>query len=91
MISPLSDCLSVRACVSPLTDLPAFLCVQPKPHQLSIKTFSSPTQCTHCSSLMVGLSRQGYACEGSYAHHTHIQIHTHIIHTNMYNGVLLPL
>uniref|UniRef100_A0A3Q2Z650 non-specific serine/threonine protein kinase n=1 Tax=Hippocampus comes TaxID=109280 RepID=A0A3Q2Z650_HIPCM len=32
-------------------------------HQLSIKTFSSPTQCTHCTSLMVGLMRQGYACE----------------------------
>ncbi|XP_072558987.1 serine/threonine-protein kinase MRCK beta-like isoform X3 [Paramormyrops kingsleyae] len=32
-------------------------------HQLSIKTFSSPTQCSHCSSLMVGLIRQGYACE----------------------------
>uniref|UniRef100_A0A673AAE6 non-specific serine/threonine protein kinase n=1 Tax=Sphaeramia orbicularis TaxID=375764 RepID=A0A673AAE6_9TELE len=36
---------------------------QPKAHQLSIKTFSSPTQCTHCTSLMVGLIRQGYACE----------------------------
>uniref|UniRef100_A0A667ZGB1 non-specific serine/threonine protein kinase n=1 Tax=Myripristis murdjan TaxID=586833 RepID=A0A667ZGB1_9TELE len=35
----------------------------PKAHQLSIKTFSSPTQCTHCTSLMVGLIRQGYACE----------------------------
>uniref|UniRef100_G3PKI0 CDC42 binding protein kinase beta (DMPK-like) n=1 Tax=Gasterosteus aculeatus aculeatus TaxID=481459 RepID=G3PKI0_GASAC len=35
----------------------------PKAHQLSIKTFSSPTQCTHCTSLMVGLLRQGYACE----------------------------
>uniref|UniRef100_A0A8C2D6I5 non-specific serine/threonine protein kinase n=1 Tax=Cyprinus carpio TaxID=7962 RepID=A0A8C2D6I5_CYPCA len=32
-------------------------------HQLSIKTFSSPTQCTHCTSLMVGQVRQGYACE----------------------------
>ncbi|KAJ8290356.1 hypothetical protein GJAV_G00011820 [Gymnothorax javanicus] len=36
---------------------------QPKAHQLSIKTFSSPTQCAHCTSLMVGLIRQGYACE----------------------------
>uniref|UniRef100_A0A4W5PFR4 CDC42 binding protein kinase beta n=1 Tax=Hucho hucho TaxID=62062 RepID=A0A4W5PFR4_9TELE len=34
-----------------------------RPHQLSIKTFSSPTQCTHCTSLMVGLIRQGYFCE----------------------------
>ncbi|KAG9344876.1 hypothetical protein JZ751_010567 [Albula glossodonta] len=37
--------------------------LQPKAHQLSVKTFSSPTQCSHCSSLMVGLLRQGYACE----------------------------
>ncbi|XP_038824433.1 serine/threonine-protein kinase MRCK beta-like isoform X6 [Salvelinus fontinalis] len=36
---------------------------KPKAHQLSIKTFSSPHQCTHCTSLMVGLIRQGYACE----------------------------
>ncbi|KAM4633138.1 serine/threonine-protein kinase MRCK beta isoform 2-T2 [Polymixia lowei] len=36
---------------------------KPKAHQLSIKTFSSPTQCSHCTSLMVGLIRQGYACE----------------------------
>uniref|UniRef100_A0A672PJR3 non-specific serine/threonine protein kinase n=1 Tax=Sinocyclocheilus grahami TaxID=75366 RepID=A0A672PJR3_SINGR len=39
------------------------LCQQPKAHQLSIKTFSSPTQCTHCTSLLVGQIRQGYACE----------------------------
>uniref|UniRef100_A0A671QVD5 non-specific serine/threonine protein kinase n=1 Tax=Sinocyclocheilus anshuiensis TaxID=1608454 RepID=A0A671QVD5_9TELE len=37
--------------------------LSPKAHQLSIKTFSSPTQCTHCTSLMVGQIRQGYACE----------------------------
>ncbi|KAM9294173.1 serine/threonine-protein kinase MRCK beta [Gastrophryne carolinensis] len=36
---------------------------QPKAHQLAVKTFSSPTQCSHCTSLMVGLVRQGYACE----------------------------
>uniref|UniRef100_A0A8C7EQJ2 Serine/threonine-protein kinase MRCK beta n=1 Tax=Neovison vison TaxID=452646 RepID=A0A8C7EQJ2_NEOVI len=35
----------------------------PKAHQFSIKSFSSPTQCSHCTSLMVGLIRQGYACE----------------------------
>uniref|UniRef100_A0A8D2KU59 Serine/threonine-protein kinase MRCK beta n=1 Tax=Varanus komodoensis TaxID=61221 RepID=A0A8D2KU59_VARKO len=35
----------------------------PKAHQLSIKSFSNPTQCSHCTSLMVGLIRQGYACE----------------------------
>uniref|UniRef100_A0A8C0CY48 non-specific serine/threonine protein kinase n=1 Tax=Balaenoptera musculus TaxID=9771 RepID=A0A8C0CY48_BALMU len=36
---------------------------RPKAHQFSIKSFSSPTQCSHCTSLMVGLIRQGYACE----------------------------
>ncbi|XP_032995135.1 serine/threonine-protein kinase MRCK beta isoform X6 [Lacerta agilis] len=36
---------------------------EPKAHQLSIKSFSSPTQCSHCTSLMVGLIRQGYACD----------------------------
>ncbi|XP_036607906.1 serine/threonine-protein kinase MRCK beta [Trichosurus vulpecula] len=36
---------------------------KPKAHQFSVKSFSSPTQCSHCTSLMVGLIRQGYACE----------------------------
>ncbi|XP_073464732.1 serine/threonine-protein kinase MRCK beta isoform X2 [Aquarana catesbeiana] len=36
---------------------------KPKAHQLAIKTFTSPTQCSHCTSLMVGILRQGYACE----------------------------
>lgn len=40
--------------------------LQPKAHQFSIKSFPSPTQCSHCTSLMVGLIRQGYACEGEY-------------------------
>ncbi|XP_077409706.1 serine/threonine-protein kinase MRCK beta isoform X6 [Vanacampus margaritifer] len=42
---------------------PSMSSLKLKAHQLSIKTFSSPTQCTHCTSLMVGLMRQGYACE----------------------------
>ncbi|KAK7133276.1 hypothetical protein R3I94_015222 [Phoxinus phoxinus] len=42
---------------------PTLCAPKPKAHQLSIKTFSSPTQCTHCTSLMVGQIRQGYACE----------------------------
>ncbi|KAM5274174.1 serine/threonine-protein kinase MRCK beta [Ctenodactylus gundi] len=36
---------------------------KPKAHQFSVKSFCSPTQCSHCTSLMVGLIRQGYACE----------------------------
>ncbi|XP_074472602.1 serine/threonine-protein kinase MRCK beta isoform X2 [Sebastes fasciatus] len=48
---------------SPTYQSSAMTTPKPKAHQLSIKTFSSPTQCTHCTSLMVGLFRQGYACE----------------------------
>ncbi|XP_036887595.1 serine/threonine-protein kinase MRCK beta isoform X1 [Sturnira hondurensis] len=36
---------------------------KPRAHQFGIRSFSSPTQCSHCTSLMVGLIRQGYACE----------------------------
>ena len=38
---------------------------QPKPkiHQFLVRTFSSPTKCNHCTSLMVGLTRQGVVCE----------------------------
>uniref|UniRef100_A0A8C5PPX3 non-specific serine/threonine protein kinase n=1 Tax=Leptobrachium leishanense TaxID=445787 RepID=A0A8C5PPX3_9ANUR len=36
---------------------------KPKAHQLVMKSFTSPTQCSHCTSLMVGLVRQGFACE----------------------------
>ncbi|XP_048218357.1 LOW QUALITY PROTEIN: serine/threonine-protein kinase MRCK beta [Perognathus longimembris pacificus] len=36
---------------------------KPRAHQFTIKSFSSPTQCSHCTSLLVGLIRQGYACE----------------------------
>ncbi|XP_057208297.1 serine/threonine-protein kinase MRCK beta isoform X3 [Triplophysa rosa] len=50
------------AASSPLYQ-PTLSAPKPKAHQLSIKTFSSPTQCTHCTSLMVGQIRQGYACE----------------------------
>uniref|UniRef100_A0A674CWG9 non-specific serine/threonine protein kinase n=1 Tax=Salmo trutta TaxID=8032 RepID=A0A674CWG9_SALTR len=51
------------AAPSPVYQTSLLTAPKPKAHQLSIKTFSSPTQCTHCSSLMVGLIRQGYACE----------------------------
>lgn len=52
-----------------VTEIPAtpassgLTCPQPRAHQLSIKTFSSPPQCSHCSSVMIGLMRQGYGCE----------------------------
>lgn len=36
---------------------------KPKIHQFLVRTFSSPTKCNHCTSLMVGLTRQGVVCE----------------------------
>lgn len=37
--------------------------LKPKCHQFLIRTFSSPLKCNHCTSLMVGLTRQGVVCE----------------------------
>ncbi|XP_022905232.1 serine/threonine-protein kinase Genghis Khan isoform X2 [Onthophagus taurus] len=34
-----------------------------KSHQFLVRTFSTPTKCSHCTSLMVGLMRQGMVCE----------------------------
>ncbi|XP_066532576.1 serine/threonine-protein kinase MRCK alpha isoform X1 [Hoplias malabaricus] len=36
---------------------------KPKAHQFVVKTFSIPTKCNQCTSLMVGLIRQGCICE----------------------------
>ncbi|XP_039604147.1 serine/threonine-protein kinase MRCK alpha-like isoform X2 [Polypterus senegalus] len=36
---------------------------KPKAHQFIVKSFSTPTKCNQCTSLMVGLIRQGCACE----------------------------
>ncbi|CAB3256072.1 unnamed protein product [Arctia plantaginis] len=36
---------------------------KPKVHQFLVRTFSSPTKCNHCTSLMIGLTRQGVVCE----------------------------
>ncbi|KAK1793328.1 hypothetical protein P4O66_011727 [Electrophorus voltai] len=35
----------------------------PKAHQFVVKSFSTPTKCNQCTSLMVGLIRQGCICE----------------------------
>ncbi|XP_003425741.1 serine/threonine-protein kinase Genghis Khan [Nasonia vitripennis] len=39
--------------------------LQPKPksHQFLVRTFTNPTKCNHCTSLMVGVIRQGVVCE----------------------------
>ncbi|XP_056619856.1 serine/threonine-protein kinase MRCK alpha isoform X4 [Triplophysa dalaica] len=36
---------------------------KPKAHQFSVKSFTVPTKCNQCTSLMVGLIRQGCTCE----------------------------
>ncbi|KAL2082565.1 hypothetical protein ACEWY4_022383 [Coilia grayii] len=36
---------------------------KPKAHQFVVKSFSLPTKCNQCTSLMVGLIRQGCMCE----------------------------
>ncbi|XP_078593889.1 serine/threonine-protein kinase MRCK alpha-like isoform X21 [Branchiostoma floridae x Branchiostoma japonicum] len=36
---------------------------RPKAHQFIVKTLTNPTKCNHCTSLMVGLVRQGVVCE----------------------------
>ncbi|XP_051730153.1 serine/threonine-protein kinase MRCK beta isoform X8 [Ctenopharyngodon idella] len=59
---PVKSQATTPAAPSPMYQ-PTLSAPKPKAHQLSIKTFSSPTQCTHCTSLMVGQIRQGYACE----------------------------
>ncbi|XP_030073811.1 serine/threonine-protein kinase MRCK gamma isoform X2 [Microcaecilia unicolor] len=43
---------------------------EPKHHHFKPKTFTSPTKCLRCLSLMVGLHRQGLSCEAcSYVCH----------------------
>lgn len=34
-----------------------------KAHQFLVRSFSNPIKCSHCTSLMVGLTRQGVVCE----------------------------
>uniref|UniRef100_A0A2M4CRR9 non-specific serine/threonine protein kinase n=1 Tax=Anopheles darlingi TaxID=43151 RepID=A0A2M4CRR9_ANODA len=44
-------------------DLHSHRAQKSKVHQFLVRTFSSPTKCNHCTSLMVGLTRQGVVCE----------------------------
>uniref|UniRef100_A0A8C1G5M9 non-specific serine/threonine protein kinase n=1 Tax=Cyprinus carpio TaxID=7962 RepID=A0A8C1G5M9_CYPCA len=43
--------------------LPVGRPTKPKAHQFVVKTFNAPTKCNQCTSLMVGLIRQGCSCE----------------------------
>ncbi|GIY12581.1 hypothetical protein CDAR_213713 [Caerostris darwini] len=41
----------------------SLLTPKPKAHQFLIRSFPSPIKCNHCTSLMIGLCRQGVVCE----------------------------
>ncbi|XP_067400030.1 serine/threonine-protein kinase MRCK gamma [Emydura macquarii macquarii] len=44
--------------------------LKPKSHSFKMRSFTVPTKCMRCTALMVGLLRQGYACEAcNYACH----------------------
>uniref|UniRef100_A0A452IM01 Serine/threonine-protein kinase MRCK alpha n=1 Tax=Gopherus agassizii TaxID=38772 RepID=A0A452IM01_9SAUR len=49
----------VRCCLT----LCGPLFLPPKAHQFVVKSFNTPTKCNQCTSLMVGLIRQGCTCE----------------------------
>ncbi|XP_048738047.2 serine/threonine-protein kinase MRCK alpha-like isoform X4 [Ostrea edulis] len=54
--------------INPSQSLPA----HPKTHQFVMKTFSLPYKCNHCTSLMVGIQRQGATCNDcGYSCHIH--------------------
>ncbi|XP_066439051.1 serine/threonine-protein kinase MRCK gamma [Eleutherodactylus coqui] len=36
---------------------------KPKTHTFKVKSFTSPTKCLRCTSVMIGLARQGMCCE----------------------------
>jgi len=36
----------------------------PQGHSFVIRTFTVPIKCYHCTSLMIGVERQGTVCEG---------------------------
>uniref|UniRef100_A0A8D0D029 Serine/threonine-protein kinase MRCK alpha n=1 Tax=Sander lucioperca TaxID=283035 RepID=A0A8D0D029_SANLU len=40
-----------------------YVFLPPKAHQFVVKSFTTPTKCNQCTSLMVGLIRQGCTCE----------------------------
>ncbi|XP_059811197.1 serine/threonine-protein kinase MRCK alpha-like isoform X1 [Hypanus sabinus] len=58
---PTSPTASVKKPPTPTPrSLPA---TKPTPHQFKIQSFSVPTKCMRCTSVMVGLARQGVNCE----------------------------
>uniref|UniRef100_A0A8C0J2E4 CDC42 binding protein kinase alpha n=1 Tax=Chelonoidis abingdonii TaxID=106734 RepID=A0A8C0J2E4_CHEAB len=48
---------------STASDIEPVEVISPKAHQFVVKSFNTPTKCNQCTSLMVGLTRQGCTCE----------------------------
>ncbi|ETE58481.1 Serine/threonine-protein kinase MRCK gamma, partial [Ophiophagus hannah] len=48
---------------APLAESGHSASLKPKTHSFKTHSFSAPTKCMRCTSLMVGLVRQGLACE----------------------------
>ncbi|XP_058807394.1 serine/threonine-protein kinase Genghis Khan isoform X2 [Phymastichus coffea] len=61
--SPLSHELLNKSSAISQSHVTANLQPKPKAHQFLVRTFSQPTKCNHCTSLMVGVIRQGVVCE----------------------------
>ncbi|XP_073230481.1 serine/threonine-protein kinase MRCK beta-like isoform X9 [Porites lutea] len=55
------DSFSVRS--SSISSTSSMAPPQPRVHKFSVRTFTTPTKCNQCTSLMVGLVRQGSICE----------------------------
>ncbi|KAJ7369808.1 Serine/threonine-protein kinase MRCK alpha [Desmophyllum pertusum] len=55
-----SDSVSIRSSISSISSIAP---PQPRVHKFSVRTFTTPTKCNQCTSLMIGLVRQGSICE----------------------------
>ncbi|KAK2561476.1 Serine/threonine-protein kinase MRCK alpha [Acropora cervicornis] len=56
-----NDTTSVRS--SSFSSTSSMVPPQPRVHKFSVRTFTTPTKCNQCTSLMIGLLRQGSICE----------------------------
>lgn len=61
--SPSNSAGSLPMAMAHSSPLTSTLSLRSKSHQFIVRTFSSPLKCNHCTSLMVGLVRQGVVCE----------------------------
>ncbi|XP_078344292.1 serine/threonine-protein kinase MRCK alpha-like isoform X3 [Oculina patagonica] len=58
-----ADSVSIRSSISSVSSIAPPQHLQPRVHKFHVRTFTTPTKCNQCTSLMVGLVRQGSICE----------------------------